>query len=62
VSASTQSNSELIKAYLDAVMRKDVSVIDRFFASDVELAGRRSGNFWTTCIATWRPPRLDLAM
>ena len=31
-----QSNAEIIAAYLDAVMRKDVSVIDRFFAPDVE--------------------------
>ena len=31
-----QSNSEIIAAYLDAVIRKDVSVIDRFFAPDVE--------------------------
>jgi ketosteroid isomerase-like protein len=36
VSAPTQSNSEIIAAYLDAVMRKDASVIDRFFAQDVE--------------------------
>jgi ketosteroid isomerase-like protein len=36
VSVSTQSNSELIAAYLDAVMRKDASVIERFFAPDVE--------------------------
>jgi len=31
-----QSYSEIIAAYLDAVIRKDVSVIDRFFAPDVE--------------------------
>ncbi len=31
-----QSNEELIAAYLDAVMRKDASVIERFFAPDVE--------------------------
>jgi len=36
VGVSTQSNSELIAAYLDAVMRKDASVIERFFAPDVE--------------------------
>jgi len=36
VSAPKQSNSEIIAAYLDAVMRKDASVIDRFFAADVE--------------------------
>ncbi len=32
----TQSNSELIAAYLDAVIRKDASAVDRFFATDVE--------------------------
>ena len=32
----TQSNSELIAAYLDAVMRKDASVVDRFFDPYVE--------------------------
>ena len=31
-----QSNSELIAAYLDAVIRKDSSAVDRFFAPDVE--------------------------
>jgi ketosteroid isomerase-like protein len=31
-----QSNSELIAAYLDAVMRKDASVVERFFDPDVE--------------------------
>lgn len=31
-----QSNSELIAAYLDAVLRKDASAVDRFFATDVE--------------------------
>jgi len=36
VSTSTQSNSGLIAAYLDAVMRKDASVVERFFAPDVE--------------------------
>lgn len=32
----TQSNAELIAAYLDAVMRKDASVVERFFDPDVE--------------------------
>jgi len=36
VNASVQSNSELIAAYLDAVVRKDTSAVDRFFAPDVE--------------------------
>ena len=36
MSVSAQSNSELIAAYLDAVMRKDASVVERFFAPDVE--------------------------
>jgi hypothetical protein len=36
VSGPKQSNSEIIAAYLEAVMRKDASVIDRFFAPDVE--------------------------
>ena len=36
VSVSSQSNSELIAAYLDAVMRKDASVVERFFAPEVE--------------------------
>jgi ketosteroid isomerase-like protein len=31
-----QSNSELIAAYLDAVIRQDASVVERFFAPDVE--------------------------
>lgn len=31
-----QSNSELIAAYLDAVMRKDASVVERFFDPNVE--------------------------
>ena len=31
-----RSNSELIAAYLDAVMHKDASVIERFFDPDVE--------------------------
>jgi len=36
VSVSTHSNSELVAAYLNAVMRKDASVIELFFAPDVE--------------------------
>lgn len=32
----SQSNSQLIAAYLDAVIRKDASAVDRFFAPDVE--------------------------
>jgi ketosteroid isomerase-like protein len=36
VSAPAQSNAELITAYLDAVMRKDASAVDRYFAPDVE--------------------------
>ena len=32
----TRSRSELIEAYLDAVMRKDTSVIERWVAQDVE--------------------------
>jgi hypothetical protein len=36
VSAPKQSNSEIIAAYLDAVAHKDASVIDSFFAPDVE--------------------------
>lgn len=36
MSVSAQSNSELIAAYLDAVMRKDASVVEHFFAPDVE--------------------------
>jgi ketosteroid isomerase-like protein len=36
VSVPRQSNSEIIAAYLDAVVRKDASVVDRFFAPDVE--------------------------
>jgi ketosteroid isomerase-like protein len=31
-----QSNADLIAAYLDAVMRKDASASERFFAPDVE--------------------------
>lgn len=36
MSGSTHSNSELIAAYLDAVMHKDASAVDHFFAPDVE--------------------------
>jgi ketosteroid isomerase-like protein len=36
VSTSTKSNSELIAAYLDAVMRKDATVVERFVAPHVE--------------------------
>jgi len=36
VNKAKQSNSEIIAAYLDAVIRKDASVVDSFFAPDVE--------------------------
>jgi ketosteroid isomerase-like protein len=36
MSGAAQSNSELIAAYLDAVIRKDASVIDRYFDPNVE--------------------------
>lgn len=36
MSAAAQSNSELIAAYLDAVIRKDTSVVDRYFHPKVE--------------------------
>ena len=36
VSRPEQSNSEIIAAYIDAVIRKDTSAIDLFFAPDVE--------------------------
>ena len=36
MSVATQSNSQLIAAYLDAVLRKDASVVERFFSPDVE--------------------------
>ena len=36
MTAPVKSNSELIEAYLDAVMRKDVSVVERFFDLNVE--------------------------
>lgn len=34
--AAPSSSAELIAAYLDAVIRKDASVVDRFFAPDIE--------------------------
>ncbi len=34
--AAAESNSELIAAYLDAVIRKDASAVDRYFDPDVE--------------------------
>jgi ketosteroid isomerase-like protein len=36
MSAAVQSNSRLIAAYLDAVIRKDASVVDRYFHPNVE--------------------------
>ncbi len=36
MSTTDLSNAELIAAYLDAVMRKDPSVVDRFFDPNVE--------------------------
>jgi ketosteroid isomerase-like protein len=36
MSEAAQSNSKLIAAYLDAVIRKDASVIDRYFHPEVE--------------------------
>jgi uncharacterized protein len=36
LSTAAQSNSELIAAYLDAVIRKDASAVDRYFDPDVE--------------------------
>jgi hypothetical protein len=36
VSTAAQSNSELIAAYLDAVIRKDALAVDRYFDPDVE--------------------------
>ena len=36
MNASVQSNSELIAAHLDAVVHKDASAVNRFFAPDVE--------------------------
>lgn len=37
-----QSNSKLIAASLDAVIRKDASAVDRFFAPDVEYMVNRT--------------------
>jgi ketosteroid isomerase-like protein len=36
MNAAAQSNSDLISAYLDAVVRKDSSVVDRYFHPAVE--------------------------
>jgi uncharacterized protein len=36
MSTAAQSNSELIAAYLDAVIRKDTSAVDRYFDPNVE--------------------------
>jgi ketosteroid isomerase-like protein len=36
MSTAAQSNSELIAAYLDAVIRKDASAVDRYFDPNVE--------------------------
>ena len=36
MNTSNHSNSELIAVYRDAVMRKDASVVNHFFAPDVE--------------------------
>ena len=36
MSTAAQSNSERIAAFLDAVIRKDASAVDRYFAPDVE--------------------------
>jgi ketosteroid isomerase-like protein len=36
MSALAQSNSELIAAYLDAVIRKEASAVDRYFDPNVE--------------------------
>jgi hypothetical protein len=36
MSAPAQSSTELIDAYLDAVIRKDVSAVDRYFHPNVE--------------------------
>ena len=36
MAAPAKSTSELIEAYLDAVMRKDASVVERFFDPNVE--------------------------
>ena len=36
MSTAAQSNSELIAAYLDAVIRKDAAAVDRYFDPNVE--------------------------
>jgi hypothetical protein len=36
VRAPTQSNSQLVAAYLDAVIRKDASAVERYFDPNVE--------------------------
>lgn len=36
MSARTQSSAELIGAYLDAVIRRDASAVDRYFDPNVE--------------------------
>jgi ketosteroid isomerase-like protein len=36
VSARAQSNADLIGPYLDAVIRRDFSVVDRYFDANVE--------------------------
>jgi ketosteroid isomerase-like protein len=36
MSTATQSSAELIAAYLDAVIRKDATAVDRYFDPDVE--------------------------
>jgi ketosteroid isomerase-like protein len=36
VNALTQSSATIIRAYLDAVIRKDASAVDRYFDPDVE--------------------------
>jgi len=41
VSVSIQSNSGLIAANLDAVMREDSSVVEHFLAPDVEIYSER---------------------
>jgi hypothetical protein len=60
VSVATQSNSQLIAAYLDAVLRKDASVVERFFAPDVEVHGQwdaRSRPGWSAAADLRRLPR-----
>jgi limonene-1,2-epoxide hydrolase len=37
MSAPAPSNAEVIEAYLNAVMGKDASVVDRFFAPDTRV-------------------------